>query len=54
VSDELGLIVLAAIFAVGVVLFALLLIAVVPGVMLAETQLLELLRRRKTSPPQSS
>ena len=46
-SDELGLIVLAAIFAVGVVLFAVMLIVVLPGVLLAETTITDLLRRRR-------
>jgi hypothetical protein len=46
-SDELGLIVLAAIFAVGVVLFAVMLIVVLPGVLLAETTITELLRPRR-------
>lgn len=46
-SDEVGLIVIAAIFALGVVLFAVMLIVVLPGVLLAETTALEFLRRRK-------
>jgi hypothetical protein len=47
VSDEVGLVVIAAVFAVGVALFALMLIVVLPGVLVAETTVLELLRRRR-------
>jgi hypothetical protein len=46
-TDEVGLIVVAAIFAVGVVLFAVMLIVVLPGIMLAESTVLELVRRRR-------
>jgi hypothetical protein len=54
-SDELGLIVLAAIFAAGVVLFAVMLIVVLPGVLFADTTITEILRRRKerARPPTS-
>ena len=51
VSPELGLVVLAVIFAVGVVGLALTMIALVPGVMLAESWLDEL-RNRRAQPPQ--
>ena len=38
-SDEVGLIVLAVVFAFGVTLVALLMISLLPGAMLAETQI---------------
>ena len=46
-SDEVGLIVLAVVFAFGVTLVALLMIALLPGAMLAETQITALVEKWK-------
>jgi len=45
VSDELGLLVLAAIFVFGVAFFALLLIVVLPGIAVADERLEAFLQR---------
>jgi hypothetical protein len=47
VSPEAGLVVLAAIFAAGIVLFALLMISLLPGAFVLESRLLPALRRRR-------
>lgn len=49
-SDELGLILLAAIFAAGVVLVALLMISLLPGVLMLERRARTFLQRRADSP----
>jgi hypothetical protein len=47
VSDEVGLIVLAVVFAVGVALFTLLMISLLPGVLLVQSRIAPLLDRWK-------
>lgn len=51
VSTGVGLVILAVIFGVGVVAFALLAIAVLPGTMLLESHVEQLRRARRAMPP---
>ena len=48
-SDELGLILLAAIFAAGVLLVALLMISLLPGVLMLESRVRTFMHRRADS-----
>ena len=54
VSTGVGLVILAVIFGVGVVAFAVLAITVLPGTMLLESSVEQLRRGRRAVPPAAS